>query len=313
MHKILSIVAIIAVFATSAFAGGKPMGPIYGSTGTVFKPGKIGVIFKYETVEMDEFYSDMHKKSYKKEQVKGAYNKEVSKYQMTLRYGVMPRFDVRFITNFVSKKLDRHMAKKTPMGMQHIYMNDDNSGLGDSAIFGRYQVMSQKAGDPFFLAVGAGIKMPTGSTSEEDNGKKLPVFLQNGSGSWDPKFEVGLSKVMGSFRLDTHMMYSFNTEGAQDTKKGNCLKYNVAGTYALNNLFDASLELRGHNQQKTEINGVKKADSGFTVHYIVPGLKVKFGRKGLFGVSMPYVIQRNTNGEQLAEKYRFQSKLSLFF
>jgi hypothetical protein len=174
--------------------------------------------------------------------------------------------------------------------------------------------MSQKAGAPVFLAVGAGVKMPTGKTSAKDStGKLAPVFLQAGTGSWDPKFEIGLSKVLPRFRFDSHMMYTFNREGDQDTKKGNCFKYNLSGSYALNKYFDAQLELVGKRQGKTEVKGVKNDSTGFTKHYIVPGVKFKFSKKAHFGVSVPYLYSLDTNGEQLAEKYIIASKLAFHF
>jgi len=312
--SLLFAVIIFAAISASAFADAKPVGPLYGSTGTVYSPGKLGIIFKYESFEQEDYYADNDKKNYDKSEINGATRKQVTKIQNTIRYGVMPRFDVRLVLNYMSKELDRHSARKTPNGLMHAYKEDDNSGLGDSILMGRYQILSQKAGAPVFLAVGAGIKMPTGSRSETGaNGKLLPVFLQNGTGSWDPKAEIGLSKMFGRFRVDSHMMYTFKTEGAQDTKSGNCFRYSVAGSYALSKLFDAELEFFGRNQAKTEVDGNEKADTGFHTQYIIPGLKVKFGKRGHFGVSVPYMVNRSTNGEQLMEKYRLAAKLALFF
>lgn len=316
MRAVIFVIMIVLISAGAyAEAGPKPVGPIYGSTGTVYAPGKLGVIFKYDSFDQDSIYDDNDEKNYSPSEIKGAYDKKVTHYQTTFRYGILPRFDIRLAVHYFQKDLKRHAAKNTPAGINHVYMDDDNSGIGDSVLMGRYQVFSQKAGDPVFFAVGAGVKMPTGSTSETGaNGTLLPVFLQNGSGSWDPKVEMGLSKVFDRFRIDSHMMYTFNREGSQDTKKGNCLRYNVSGSYALSKHFDAELELFGRHQAKTEIDGDKNNNSGFTAHYLIPGIKFKFGQRGHAGIALPYVVNRNTNGEMLMdEDYRVMLKLALFF
>lgn len=314
--RILSLLAVMFVMAFSSVSAEmiKPVGPLYGSTGMVYSPGKLGVITKFESFKADDYYSDNDKKNYDSSEINGATRKKVTKVQTTFRYGVMPRFDVRLVLSHFSKELDRHSAKNSPNGVKHVYMDDSNSGFGDMVAMGRYQVLSQKAGAPVFLAVGAGVKMPTGSTSARaDNGKRYPVFLQSGTGSWDPKVELGLSKVFDRFRIDSHTMYTHKTEGEQDTKGGNCLRYNVSGSYALSKAFDVQLEFFGRNQGKTEVDGEKNDSTGFHNQYLVPGIKVKFAKRSHFGISVPIAVNRSTNGEQLMEEHRIQAKLALFF
>lgn len=316
MRRIMIGIFVLVFMCTVAMAETpqvKAVGPILGSTGTVFTPGKIGIVFKYMTFDMEDMYDGNTKKDYDKDEIMGAYKKSVTRYQGVFRYGIFPRFDIRLVSTFVSKELDRHMKKMTPAGPKHVYKSDDNMGLGDTSLISRYQVLSQKAGDPVFFALGAGIKMPTGSTDEKADGTKLPVFLQNGSGSWDPMFEVGLSKAMGRLRLDSHMVYVLNTEGAQDTKKGDMIKYNLSASYAVHKFIDLQLELFGRYMDKVEVDGSKLSNTGGHVQYIVPGVKVKFGKRGHFGVAVPYVINRNLNGEQLVDDYRVVGKVALFF
>jgi len=49
----------------------------------------------------------------------------------------------------------------------------ENSGIGDTTIWGRYQIMSQKKKDPVFWWVGAGLNIPTGKTDVRQMAKQI--------------------------------------------------------------------------------------------------------------------------------------------
>lgn len=60
-------------------------------------------------------------------------------------------------------------------------------GLGDVAVFGRYEVLFPTLGRGPSLSVGLGVKFPTGSIDEPggDSPSTLPPAFQNGSGAYD--------------------------------------------------------------------------------------------------------------------------------
>ncbi len=86
----------------------------------------------------------------------------------------------------------------------------DNSGIGDMVIMGRYVVLSMQESS-YQLSIGGGVKLPTGSTNNEF--KQAPSFAKNintplptqmGTGEFEYKAELGLSKVIDNVRCNRY-------------------------------------------------------------------------------------------------------------
>ncbi len=287
----------------------KPVGVVNSSNGGVYKKGDFGVIFKYITFDMDELYdgSDSIDMTRPKKG-KAISGKNVNMANLTLRYGIMDKLDARIIVPYLDKELERMSAKKD--------FTDSNSGIGDVKLISRYSIFSQKRKDPFNLAMGLGVKFPTGSTDEKDSSGKTPGFIQTGSGSWDPIIEVGAHKVKGRQWFSTYFMYQLTTEGElgkMDFEKGDLFKYNFGYGYAVSKLFDLQLELNGNVQGKAEKNGMELQNSGGHIVYITPGIHVKFNRKIHFDIGVALPAYRDLNGKQVSEDYRLVTKLACKF
>lgn len=290
----------------------KPVGAVNSSNGSVFSKGKYGVIFKYIYRQQDQLYDGSDEVDFirpqKGQKGKKAYEKTVQKYQLTLRTGISDNFDARLIIPFLDKEMKRMSFKDD--------FTDSNSGIGDIKLISRYRIMSQKKKDPFNLAVGAGLKMPTGKTDEEDSSGKTPGFLQTGSGSWDPIVELGAHKIIDRHWLSSHLIYVMTTEGDlgdYDFERPDVFKYNFAYAYALSNLFDLQLELNGVVKSKAEKDGIKNDNSGGHVIYLSPGIHFKF-RKGMhLDLCVPIPVYRDLNGTQLSEDYGVVVKLAMTF
>jgi len=79
------------------------------------------------------------------------------------RYGLGNGFDIRAAVNYVQKK----QTSTIPMGpMAGKSFDLKNSGIGDSQVVVRYELLNQMKGAPLFLSVGAGLKLPTGGTDK---------------------------------------------------------------------------------------------------------------------------------------------------
>ena len=171
--------------------------------------------------------------------------------------------------------------------------------------------------DPFNLAVGVGLKMPTGTTDEEDDsGTCLPGFLQTGSGSWDPIVELGAHKVVGRHWFSNYLMYRWTTEGElgeRDFERPDVFKYNFAYAYALSSLFDLGVEFNGEVKGKSELDGQMQDNSGGHILYLTPGIHFKFHKGMHFDVCVPVYIYQDLNGTQLSEDYRMVAKLAMKF
>ncbi len=292
----------------------RPVGALNSSNGGVYEKGQYGIIFKYTYYEQDQLYDgndsvDFERPIKGQQPGKKCSLRSLRKLQMTLRAGITDRIDARLIIPYVDKEMERQSFSSNFL--------DDNAGIGDIKLMARYRIWSQKKKDPFNLAFGVGLKMPTGQTDEEDaTGQCLPGYLQTGSGSWDPVVELGAHKVSGRHWVSSYLMYQMTTEGELgdlEFKKPNTFKYNLAYAYALSKLVDLQLELNGEIKGKAELDGETQENTGGHIIYLSPGVHIKFHRGMHFDIGVPMPVYRDLNGTQLSEDYRIVAKLALKF
>ncbi len=320
LHLLLLFVSVLALVTTVQAAAQqkkgknvKPVGAVNSSNGGVYNPGEYGVILKYITFTQDQLYSGSDEISFVRpvpgmKPGKKPYEKTLQKYQLTLRTGILNDFDARLVIPFFDKGLERKSFKAQ--------FDDDNTGFGDITLFGRYRILSQKKKDPFNLAFGLGLEMPTGETDVEDSVGKTPGYLQPGGGSWNPVFEIGAHKVKGPHWFGSHLLYKNTTEGelgAKDFERPDVFKYNLSYGYALSSSFDLQLEVNGEVKSKAELEGKKQKNSGGHLLFLSPGLHFKFYKGMHMGLCVPLTVYRDLNGEQLSEDFRVIGKLALKF
>jgi hypothetical protein len=292
--------------------GPKPVGAINSSNGGVYEKGAFGIIGKYTYSKADQHYHGTSEVDYKRlkpgQKGKKCTEQVLNKYQLTLRAGIFEDFDARLIIPLLDKELKRESAKAG--------FTDDNSGIGDIKLVGRYRIMSQKKKDPLNLAIGLGVEMPTGTTDEEDDAGACPGYLQTGWGSWNPIFEVGAHKVMGRHWMSTYFIYKMSTEGERgddDFEGPDVFKYNAAYIYALTNWLDMGVELGGEIKSKCRLAGETQQSTGGHVVFVTPQVHFKLYKGIHFDVGVPITVYRDLNGEQLAEDYRVVTKLAMKF
>ena len=318
IFMVLLFLILITLPATAAgkgknSKGPRPVGAVNSSNGGVYPVGKYATILKYFSFTKDQLYMDDDEIDFVrpgkgKKTRKKVYEQSVQKYDLIFRTGVYKDFDVRMIVPWVDKEMKRKSFNAD--------FTDDNSGIGDIKLLSRYRIMSQKNG-PLNLAIGLGVKMPTGSSDgTDDSGKTLPGFLQTGSGSWDPIIELGMHKIMGPHWMSSYFMYLMTTEGElghYDFERPDVFKYNFAYAYALSNMFDVGIELNGEVKGKAELNGVEIDNTGGHSIFISPEVHFKFAKGMHFNLCMPIAVYHDLNGPQLAEDYRIVAKLAMNF
>ncbi len=291
----------------------KPVGMVNSSNGGVYGKGEYGVILKYITNDQDQLYSGTDSVDFIPPE-KGAspgkkvYEKSHTTVHTTLRAGITENMDARLVIPFHDKELKRQSFSQD--------FSDDSSGLGDMKLFARYSLVSQKNNAPYNLAIGLGVKMPTGETDEQDSSGATPSFLQSGSGSWDPIVEIGAHKVAGRHWFSTYFMYQLSTEGEVgdlDFEKPDVFKYNFGYAYAVSRLVDFQVELNGEYKTKAELDGVDQQNSGGHMLYVTPGVHYKFYKKMHCDIGVAIPVYRDLNGTQPSEDYRVIAKLALKF
>jgi len=194
-------------------------------------------------------------------------------------------------------------------------------GLGDLRIFGQYRWLRDPSSG-LSAAMVAGIKTPTGSTDEEgDGGDRLETELQPGSGSWDVFGGVVASYPLGLVSLDASLLYTYVTDGAQNTDLGDIFNYNLSLAYRLGNghtdhqhshlVTTLLFEINGEWREKLNISGEEEANSGGNVVYLSPGFTLG-ASNWVLAVSVGYPID-DLHGIQSEPSLRAISRLTWLF
>jgi hypothetical protein len=212
------------------------------------------------------------------------------------------------------------------------------SGIGDLSILAKYRLTE---GERSRVAVIAGIKLPTGSTSKRSiEGERLETEHQPGSGSWDPILGAAASTRLGALRLTASAIYQISTRGAQDTRLGNRLQ----GGFALSHRFgppphehaqthhhhhgdeldeqheehahsswDAFVELAGEWEGRQKVAGEVEQASGGKWVYVAPGVRFNAASGWSAGAAFALPVWQDIRASHPDNRYRLMLSLGRAF
>lgn len=204
----------------------------------------------------------------------------------------------------------------------------DIEGLSDATIFGQYRFFANEP-EGLFLAVQAGLKVPTGKTDvRAPGGELVSTDHQPGSGSWDPMIGLSLSKHFGAWSFDTNALYTFSTEGARNTVVGDFFSYNAALSYRVrggdfsggahkhihhhpaaeagldhhhcegHTTLDVFAELNGDYREAARIAGVADRNTGGNILFLSGGARLSMENGWAAAVSIGAPVLTDLNGIQ---------------
>ncbi len=315
MKKLL----FVALLTTSVLLNAQVMPGINSKGGAMIIPkGKLKVGIKNITFKRDSMFNGTSEVNNQQK-----LNATVNVTLLGLRYGVSDNFEMRVMLPYKNIKSSAKPASNS--------VNIANSGLGDVIVMGKYMLLSAKKYG-FALSVGAGLKLPTGSTDSTfkkapafATGMNTPLVTQMGTGEYEYKVEVGLSKVFDNeFRIDMHTMYTYRPKAKNNYDFGNELSYDVSLTKALTKQINIGLEYNGKYNTKTDMGDDAnaklrqilpfKAFSG-TVGYITPEIEFLPFDKPKFhvGLGVSFLAHYNLKEYQPLEKQRFIFRIGYLF
>ncbi len=218
-----------------------------------------------------------------------------SHYFVTASHGVSDRLDLSVQIPYVE------IESRNTHDHDRLGEKERSTGIGDLILLGKYCFWERF----FEAALIAGIKFPTGETKEKDgSGERFEPEEQPGSGSFDPILGLGASKGLGLFHLDSSLIYTIRTEGDQDYEFGNALKLNGAVSVKMAQWLKdirvyLTLEANAVFEDKDKQEGEKVSDTGATLLFLTPGLRVQGGERWVAYVSAPLpTVQNRPSGHQ---------------
>lgn len=195
-----------------------------------------------------------------------------------------------------------------------IHRHGDAKGYGDTTIHLHHRIV-KSADMGFDSSLLLGLKMPTGKTSDKDDGgETFEAEFQPGSGSWDPSIGIAATKRFGRLAVDGNILYTLVTKGTQKTDLGDLFSYNLALSYrALTKpvSWDLVLEANGLLIQKQEVDGEKDGNSGGNIIFLSPGTRLTFLDRLTAFLSVGLPVVQDLNGTQNEVDYRLAFGLTL--
>ena len=243
---------------------------------------------------------------------------------MSLSYGATENLSISARLPYIKRENIREGELEG--GVPEAHTHGDSSGEGDLILLSQYRVLERTS---TVVSILFGIKAPTGETHEEDDdGVRFETEFQPGTGSWDFLLGASVSKSSGNFGYHANILYNKTTEGSQSTEIGDAISYNAASTYRIYDShathehdhhagseysglkLDLSVELNGETRRKNKISGVSEDNSGGTIVYVSPGVRVSSGKFSGF-ISYGIQVVENQNGVQTDVDSRIVAGISL--
>jgi len=292
---ILSCLSLLNAADMKSKVGITPIGSVFGSNGQVFPKDVARFVVKGISFTKDTAYDGNN-------EVTDPIHREVqmNKLNFLFRYGLGNNFDIRMIVPYVSKEMKQTYPMGPNAGKE---LKLKNSGMGDSKVFIRYQALNQKKGDPVLLALGLGLKLPTGTTSKvftTIQGKKETPTMQLGSGSLDIIAEIGLTKILPNSRIDAHTSYILKNKGSNNYEFGDQIHWNIGYVYSLNKYLGLGAELNGVHMNKDKSNGNTIDNSGGNFIFFTPGIQYRPNKSYDISLAYAHMIYRNNNYNSMA-------------
>ncbi len=273
--------------------------PINAINAGVLAKGKMEIRLHWKHISMDKLSEDGHRVDPEEVLARGIgkvpENLDIDIGLLRVYYGLGKNFRACVAAPYLKKEL----TSLTKNGE----VKNSVSGLGDIKLTGKYNFITSDAGDQIALHVG--VKLPTGSTREEDgNGNRLPPRMQLGTGSTDPFIGVLYTKNWHPFWFHANIHYTFTTINPDDYKYGDLLTGDLAFQYQAHRHLILNMEINEESAAKDTSHGVEVANTGGSKLFVSPGVQYKPFHGTVFEFSYQAPVWQELNGRQLAEGYR---------
>jgi len=199
-----------------------------------------------------------------------------------------------------------------------------DGGLGDISLLARARVFQHHTLESTTtVALLAGIKMPSGSTTgRADGGDYLDAHLQLGTGSTDGLFGASASHARGRWSVSANMLGALKGQGeagAHDYDYGDSINYDLTARFrvspatlgaAAQQLF-LSCGISGEVRGQEEEAGSRILDSGGHVMFVQPGVQLNLGARWTLEFSAQVPIHHDLTGTQLGDSLKVLGSINV--
>ncbi|MDA8085760.1 MAG: transporter [Nitrospiraceae bacterium] len=333
----ISLLLVLHFFSSDALGAGlccQLAGGVEENINGAYAPGAhdLTAALEWSFSDMDRLMEGAHKTTPSDVAAQGIYktiptHMEMTRYTLTLAYGVTPKLKVVASVPYVRNTMDMDMVMMDGMGMPMLQgmSMEPVSGLGDVTLMTLYRLWTNRRirpGDA--LTLGIGVKTPTGSYTEKtSSGRFVHAHMQPGTGSWDPLVSLAYTTLKNPWLLGADFTYEVATRNSEGYKFGDTLTADLSAKYGLLPFMNLSGQLTylhcGHATDDmgryTNLTSVfdDPANTGEDSLWVAPGLEfVPVYNAGLtFRAQLP--LWQRVNGIQLVSTSRLVTAVYYVF
>lgn len=227
-------------------------------------------------------------------------------------YGLSDRLSLSGTLTYIQK------YRKTGLQNPDFTETLTTGGIGDGLFMLKYAIHPQTLWEPYQIALGAGIKVPFGTTSLRSNGLALNADMQPGTGAWDG---VGWSYLSYTFRAHDINVFAINSYRLTGTNErftafdefrfGNEFVSEVGSSGPVLDRLSYLLTIRYRSSSSDLRNGEKLPTTGGKWINLRPGLNYQLSNRWGLRISGKLPVFQHLNGTQPTTTFTLSG--SIFF
>lgn len=236
----------------------------------------------------------------------------VSYYTLQMEYGLSEKVSVLGIINYTFR--ERNVTYSSPVDNTTQDVTFNGQGFGDLVIIGKYEIVQGNFFSPFTMALGGGVKLPTGDFRRENNGSRLAIDLQPGTGAIDGLFWSYASNNFQSINLSLYgnLLYRYAGTNLEGYKIGDEILFLIGANYRFTDYLSFTLQVRSRFANSDFADGRNLPSTGGTSYDLYPFLNYLEGKFSL-RIYTQIPLYRNTRGIQLTVSQVLGVQMQYFF
>jgi hypothetical protein len=270
-------------------------------TAETLKPGHFSSTLQFDWTQFDTPSTDLEGVEY----IDSSYLSTIN-----VAYGFTPNFQIGMTYGYYIGEGNRALE-----GTEHNTFNPD--GFTDLWLSGKYRFYQGPIGQ---FALIAGLKAPVGDSQViSSTGEQVEPSATAGTGAWDGQIGLAYSLPLSpTLNLDTSAVYTlrgerYNYRLGNRIDLGAVLGWRVCGDAQTFPQVSLVAETTFRHVARSENLNASLENTGSTVLFVSPGLKVAFSQRISANVGVQIPVVQHLNGRQVETQFRLISAINIAF
>jgi hypothetical protein len=222
----------------------------------------------------------------------------VSSFNLDLEIGLTDKLSLLIIGGYIVKNRETSIRSNINNDVEIVTFK--GNGISDITVLAKYEIITPSILSSFGLTFGGGMKLPVGSFTQENDGSRLAIDLQPGTGSADALLWGNIYKGFQhlNFSLMANALYRYAGFNSDNYRFGDELIFLLNGEYYFTEYLTFGLSGRGRFADEDFWGGRFLPSTGGKYYDILPSLT--YHQKD-FSLKIFYQspLYRNVKGIQL--------------